>query len=249
VEIVPVLDVMGGVVVRGIAGRRAEYAPVRSRLVASVGPLDVARAFRTHFGLETLYLADLDAITGTAAPALPLYAGLDEAGFALWVDAGIRNPGDAASLMEPGIEGIVAGLETLAGPEALAAILREHGARILFSLDLKAGVPLARQEAWPAEPWDVAELAVRCGAARVLLLDLARVGTGGGTGTEELCGRLARTHPHVEVWAGGGVRGREDLERLRAAGVARVLLASALHDGAVSRADVEALRQAPLDLG
>jgi phosphoribosylformimino-5-aminoimidazole carboxamide ribotide isomerase len=235
------------VVVRGVAGRRAEYVPVRSRLVASADPLDVARAFRAHLSLGMLYLADLDAIAGWAAPAWRVYELLAEAGFRLWVDAGVREPADAARLAGAEVPGIVAGLETLAGPAALAGILRIHAPRVLFSLDLKAGVPLGQQGAWPADPWAVAELAVRHGAERLLVLDLARVGTGGGTGTEELCGRLARTYPDVEVWAGGGVRGRDELLRLRDVGVARVLLASALHDGAVTRADVEALRQAPFD--
>ena len=44
--VLPVLDVLEGVVVRGVAGQRAEYRPLRSRLVESAVPLDVARALR-----------------------------------------------------------------------------------------------------------------------------------------------------------------------------------------------------------
>src|SRR5947209_19648396 len=61
-QIIPVLDLMGGRVVRGVAGRRSEYRALTSALTASSKPLDVARAFRLHFGLATLYVADLDAI-------------------------------------------------------------------------------------------------------------------------------------------------------------------------------------------
>ena len=71
----------------------------------------------------------------------------------------------------------------------------------------------------------------------LLVLDLARVGEGAGTGTEELCARLARTFPGVAISAGGGVRGVEDLERLRLCGVEAVLVASALHDGRLGRQD------------
>src|SRR5207253_1947746 len=63
-RILPVLDLQNGVVVRGLAGRRAEYRPVVSRLTTSHQPLDIAQAFRDIFGFEHLYLADLDAIAG-----------------------------------------------------------------------------------------------------------------------------------------------------------------------------------------
>ena len=70
-RILPVIDLKGGLVVRGVAGRRQEYRPVVSRLTPSSRPIDVAGAFRDHLGLDHLYLADLDAIAG-AAPALEL---------------------------------------------------------------------------------------------------------------------------------------------------------------------------------
>jgi phosphoribosylformimino-5-aminoimidazole carboxamide ribotide isomerase len=62
-----------------------------------------------------------------------------------------------------------------------------------------------------------------------------------GTGTDELCGRLAATYSEVEVWAGGGVRGLADLRRLQDCGVRAVLVASALHDGTLTRAHLDAL--------
>jgi phosphoribosylformimino-5-aminoimidazole carboxamide ribotide isomerase len=239
-RILPVLDLMNGVVVRGVAGRRAEYRPVRSRLTASCRPLDVAGAFRAHFGLAELYLADLDAIAG-AAPALPVYAGLRAAGFRLWVDAGLRTA-DAEPLVRAGVEGIVAGLETLPGPETLAHLCRDWGERIVFSLDLKEGRPLGNLDAWGVgEAWSVAGRAVAAGVRRLLVLDLARVGVNEGSGTEDLCTRLARTYAGLEVAAGGGVRGRADLERLWAAGVQTVLVASALHDGRLCREDLAGL--------
>ena len=118
-KIIPVLDVQGGLTVRGIGGRRHEYRPIVSRLTASSDPRKVAEAFRAQFDLRELYLADLDAIGG-APPALELYAALKEEGFALWVDAGIREIARARTLAEAGIERIVVGLETVRGPKRWA---------------------------------------------------------------------------------------------------------------------------------
>jgi phosphoribosylformimino-5-aminoimidazole carboxamide ribotide isomerase len=240
-RIIPVLDLTAGVVVRAAGGRRREYRPVVSPLTTSSRPLDVADAFRAHFGLTELYVADLDAIGG-APPALDLYAALRAAGFRLWVDAGVLAADRALALAEAGIERVVVGLETAAGPDVLADACREYGDRVVFSLDLKGGMPLGDAAAWGGEDARaVAEKAVAAGARRLLVLDLARVGGGGGTHTEGLCARLAAAHPGVEVSAGGGVRDVEDLRRLKACGVRAALVASALHDGGLRKEDLEEL--------
>jgi phosphoribosylformimino-5-aminoimidazole carboxamide ribotide isomerase len=238
-RILPVLDIQAGRVVRGIAGRRQEYRPVVSRLTTSCQPLDVARAFREHFGLTELYLADLDAIAG-ARPALATYTALRTSGFRLWVDAGVREAVMAAPLAGAGVESIILGLETITGPAVLAGVCAQWGgARVVFSLDLKSGQPLGKTAAWDQpDAWSIARQAVAVGVRRLLILDLARVGVGTGTGTEDFCARLAAAYPEVEVTAGGGVRDVSDLRRLERCGVSAVLVASALHDGRLRREDL-----------
>jgi phosphoribosylformimino-5-aminoimidazole carboxamide ribotide isomerase len=236
--VLAVLDLMHGQVVRGVAGRRHEYRPIVSRLTTSADPCDVARALRDHFGLADLYVADLDAIGG-APPAVGVFAALAGLGFTLAVDAGLRAARDAAALLAAGVTTIVAGLETLAGPHVVHELVKQIGAeQLVFSLDLKDGQPRALSPSWKGSAWDIAGQAVDLGVRSLLILDLARVGTSSGTGTEELCSQLAATFPHVAVLAGGGIRDRDDLDRLRSSGVKGVLVASALHDGRLSRDDV-----------
>jgi phosphoribosylformimino-5-aminoimidazole carboxamide ribotide isomerase len=237
-KVIPALDLRGELVVRGAAGRRQEYRPIVSRLATSARPTDVAGAFRDQFGLSEIYLADLDAIAG-AAPALPVYAELIRLGFQVLVDAGIRDVADAAPLADLGVHGAVAGLETLNGPEALDRLHQRLGDAVVFSLDLKGGRPLGNLSAWNgSDPWAIARRALGCGVRRIIVLDLARVGLHSGTGTEELCCRLAGAFPDVCVMAGGGIRGEEDLSRLHESGVKAALVASALHDGRLTRGDL-----------
>jgi phosphoribosylformimino-5-aminoimidazole carboxamide ribotide isomerase len=238
-RIIPVLDLKAGQVVRARAGRRQEYLPISSRLTQSSDPVDVAQAFRVHFHLTELYLADLDAIAG-APPALAIYLALRSLGFRLWVDAGVRDVAGTERLAAAGIEQVVVGLETVAGPEALAGICRQIGPeRVVFSLDLKDGQPLGNLSQWqPTDAWSIASQAIALGARRVIVLDLARVGGHAGTGTEDLCKRLAAQHPQVVIVAGGGIRGRTDLQRLAANGIRIALVASALHDGHLRPVDV-----------
>jgi phosphoribosylformimino-5-aminoimidazole carboxamide ribotide isomerase len=236
--LLPVLDLKAGLVVRGVGGRRHEYRPIVSQLTRSCRPVDVAQAFRDHFGLTELYLADLDAIAG-GRPALSMYTELRAQGFRLRIDAGVRDAADARPLAEAGVEGIVAGLETLSGSEALSELCQEFGSRVIFSLDLKQGRPLNNVAAWESmDGWAIAEKAVELGVRSLIVLDLTHVGGNGGTGTEELCTRLAARFPEVEVAAGGGVRDVGDVIRLQRCGVKAVLAASALHDGRIRREDL-----------
>jgi phosphoribosylformimino-5-aminoimidazole carboxamide ribotide isomerase len=235
--ILPVLDLLGGQVVRGVAGRRDEYRPIASTLVPSAEPLDIARALRSRFGFTEFYVADLDAIVH-GQPDWTTLQQLTEAGFSLWIDAGLSESHDGRlqDLMGLSPGGIIIGLESVAGPDALAAIVAQVGAeRAVFSLDLKAGAPLGRLDAWQnGSAWEIARTAIeRNGLRRMIVLDLARVGVGSGVGTEELCAKIKQTWPHVQLTAGGGVRSLEDVQRLQGFGVDRVLVASALHDGRI----------------
>ena len=243
--ILPVLDLMQSQIVRGIAGRRDAYRPIVSKLIDTAAPLAVARAFRTYFGFDEFYLADLDAIQN-GQPAFEVYDRLQREGFRLWIDAGIRTSRDGAltSLLETDAAGIIVGLESVAGPAELREIVQRAGVQsTVFSLDLKAGQPLGRADLWhTGDAWTIAEHAVEAlGVRRLIVLDISRVGVGEGVGTEVLCIRLKRTYPEVQISAGGGVRGIDDVRRLHTYGVDYVLVASALHDGRITPDDVKRL--------
>lgn len=244
-QIIPVLDLKAGQIVRGMAGRRNEYRAIESRLCADAQPASVGRAFAER-GLRQTYLADLDAITGggRVAPAWSTYAELLALGLELWVDAGLTTGDQArglANFRSDGrtLNGIVAGLESLADPQTLADMVRTVGTeRLIFSLDLKQGVPLVQGCAWQGlSPLDIAKLALRAGVRRMIVLDLARVGVGQGVGTEPLCRQLACLDSELQIIAGGGVRGAADLDSLERAGCAAALVASALHDGRIGLPD------------
>jgi len=115
---------------------------------------------------------------------------------------------------------------------------------VLFSLDLQHGIPLGDRAAWDhARALEIAVRAIEMGLRRLLVLDLAKVGLGAGPGTEDLCSHLAQMFPHLDLVAGGGIGGLEDLHRLGACGVRTVLLASVLHDGRITQSDLEHLRK------
>lgn len=249
-RVIPVLDLMGGVVVRGMAGRRHEYRPIESRLSADTSPASLAQAFTQRFSLSELYLADLDAIGGGPS-AWPVYELLLKQGLDLWVDAGPRDSAAAAELAEFQVDGrslagVIAGLESLDAPQRLAEMLARVGAeRLVFSLDLKQEQPLTQAPGWAGRSsLQIGQQALALGVRRMIVLDLARVGVGQGPGAEDLCRRLRAESPDVELIGGGGVRGAADLRRLAVAGCNAALVASALHDGGLSAEEIAQLSAA-----
>ncbi|HZI21059.1 MAG TPA: HisA/HisF-related TIM barrel protein, partial [Gemmatimonadales bacterium] len=164
-------------------------------------------------------------------------------GGGLWVDAGVNDARRAAELTALGAARVVVGLETLPAFTALATVIGAIGGeRVVFSLDLRDGVPLARPGArLGGAPVDLARAAVDAGVTSLLVLDLARVGSGRGV-DPGLVRALRHAHPTVELLAGGGVGGASDLARLAYLGVDGVLVATALHDGRIQRADIDAVR-------
>ena len=235
-RIIPVLDLLNSVVVRGVAGRRDQYRPVESLLCTSAEPLDVADAFRAKFGLTELYVADLDAIlTDDANHAI--YETLAAEGFQLLIDCGLSHGVDADIALTAGAKKVIVGLETWPLLSSLEMLVRRLGSeRVIFSLDLKGG-QLVRgfRDMLSTDALDVAAAVIEAGVRELIVLDVADVGLSGGVSTLSLCDQLREFSPQTSLIAGGGVRSTDDLLQLQQRGLDGVLVASALHNGAIDR--------------
>jgi phosphoribosylformimino-5-aminoimidazole carboxamide ribotide isomerase len=248
-RIIPVLDLAHGVAVHARAGERARYQPVRSVLAPrSLGDSrTLLQGYRDRLGARECYVADLDAIQGEP-PQLELIEELAPLGGTLLVDGGVTTAEAARTLLRRGATRVVVGLETLQGVGDLASIVTAVGGdRVVFSLDLRHGRPVVQAGLQALAASDAESLAVRAveaGAGAILLLDLGRVGTGGGVDLR-LLAALRRTVGSSELLAGGGVRTPRDLDRMRDAGCDGALVASALHAGEIGAADLAALLADP----
>jgi phosphoribosylformimino-5-aminoimidazole carboxamide ribotide isomerase len=240
-RVIPVIDLKSGAAVHAVRGDRERYRPLRSELVAGSDPVEVTRAVRDAFGLDELYVADLDAIAGGPAHREVVAALAGEA--RVMVDAGSAEAGTARELLTVGAARVVIGTETLAGEAALERLRAElPDAPLVLSLDLRAGRVLSPDPelARLAPPEALSRLA-RFGVREVIALDLARVGSGEGPDVALVRGLRAR-FPELELLAGGGVRDAADLCALAGAGADGALVATALHGGAIGRDELRRLR-------
>jgi phosphoribosylformimino-5-aminoimidazole carboxamide ribotide isomerase len=241
-KVIPVIDVLNGIVVHAVRGKRKEYQPLKSILTSSVDPLEVAKAFKT-LGFNELYLADLDAIAGKQ-PNYQIYKRIaNETGLNLMVDAGITDHKTAKKVLNSQVSKLIIGTETLPNQKFLKeAITLLNANRVVVSLDLMAEKVLVK----PGFDGSNDALGLLCdfqglGVLEFIVLDLARVGSSEGVNVAFLKRAMALLHGGVYV--GGGVRDVTDLVELKNMGVSGVLLATALHSGKISIAD---LKQAQL---
>ena len=250
-RVIGVLDLLGGRAVHARAGQRERYRPVRAVAGEPIGdgdPLALARAYIDRLGVSELYAADLDAILGRT-PQDALVARLAATGAPLWLDAGVSSGRRARQVLAVGATRVVVGLETLPSWDALRAVSDEAGGdRVAFSLDLANGEPIFSSAAGatiPGEAADrVAARAAWAGVGGMIVIDLARVGTGRGPDTG-LIARMRDVAPGLTLVGGGGIRGLEDLRRLAAAGCDGALVATALHDGRLDGGGVAAAGRLP----
>jgi phosphoribosylformimino-5-aminoimidazole carboxamide ribotide isomerase len=233
VKIVPVIDVLEGRVVHAVRGRRKEYQPLKSNLCASTNPVDVAAALKA-LGFGELYVADLDAITRGQANFSIFKNIADKTGFELMVDAGIDTLKKAESVLESHVSKVIIGTETLPSISLVAEAIRLFGNdRVVVSLDLMgerviSGFRLGALK----DPVAFLREFQEAGVSQIIVLDLARVGSGEGVNVPFL--REVLRNMKVNVYVGGGVRDIKDLVELKGVGVFGVLIATALHSGKIS---------------
>jgi phosphoribosylformimino-5-aminoimidazole carboxamide ribotide isomerase len=256
VRVVGVLDLLDDRAVHARGGQRSLYEPVVMVAGEPIQPghaPDLARAYVDRLGLDDLYVADLTAIAASVDRSRrhtrerldpPRHQstldGITSCGVVVWLDAGVATPEDAHHAMHLGATRVVVGLETLPSWRALEEICHAAGpAHVAFSLDLRDGAPVSSLNlvSGRTRPETIVDLAAEAGAASVIVLELARVGTSAGPDVE-MIEAVRRAVPKVPLYAGGGVRGPEDLRRLADAGCEGALVATALHDGRLASGDI-----------
>lgn len=229
-DIIPVIDVARGEVVRAVRGDRANYKPIKTPLARNAHPADVARGIRKLHPFRKFYLADLDGIEGRGRNKhLVPELGQVMPGVEFWIDAGTGSRGAARSLLATPSATLVIGSEALENLADLKEILAEAPRRSVLSLDFRGDefmgpdALLSDSGLWPHH---------------VIVMTLGRIGSGEGPDIARIRD-IARRAEGRRVYAAGGLRHRMDVDAVRAAGACGALIASALHDKTITAGDLK----------
>lgn len=226
-EIIPVIDLKSGRAVRAAGGERAAYRPLSTPLCPDGEPLTAARGLLGLHPFSRLYIADLDAIEGGPpqhSVMKSIRAALPQ--MELWIDAGIHDAAALSRWRDRGLGRAVLGSESLSEPRLAGS------ADGILSLDFRGDVFLGSPELLSdADFWP----------ETLIVMTLHSVGGRTGPDLAKLRQILRQAGSRRRVFAAGGVRGLFDLRLLMEAGVAGALIASALHDGRITGAEIASL--------
>ncbi len=223
IKIIPVIDVMGGVVVHAVAGRRSEYKPlVNSVLDGAPNPKRVIDGL-CNIGFREIYIADLDSIMNRGCNHDVIEYACRK-GFRVLADIGRCG----VEYRDTRLVTYVIGTEYLEYP-----FEEELVAGRVSSLDcIGFKVKFRNTTACLSDA-----LKIVSRAEKLIVLDLSVVGTSRGPNIE-LVRRVKKLYAR-ELLYGGGVRSLDDVKKLSNEGVSGVLVATAIHKGVIKKVFIE----------
>lgn len=220
IKVIPVLDIMNGLVVHAVAGIREKYRALRnSVIVNSASPYDLLRKLK-NLGFDEVYIADLDSIL-RAGENIEVISKALSLGFRVLADIGVKG---VRMKDKPKLE-LVIGTEYLSSPEQLKELKNRS-----ISIDVYHGKVKFKDKRHDIH--GVLKKIKNITYSNVLVIFLNLVGTFKGPDFE-LIKLVLDNVSSKEIIVGGGIRGVEDLKKLENIGISKVLVASALHKGII----------------
>jgi len=125
---------------------------------------------------------------------------------------------------------IILGTETASFDLIEKAAIRFPG-RINVSIDMKNGKVLARDKNMEIVPAELVRKLNELDIRDIIVLDLARVGTGAGIDLD-LLKDISAASSH-DVLVGGGIKDLDDIKTLERIGISGALVATAVHSGKI----------------
>lgn len=236
IQVIPVIDLLNGVVVHAKKGDRQHYQAIQSKLSVSTNPVAIVTAILALYPFTQLYIADLNAIQKTAHSDYTNYSLIESItqefpNLVIWVDAGVSNQSELNLWGKLNIR-LVIGSENFTKIDDYC-LLTHHKTNFVLSLDFLAqGYKgptelLTNTDYWPQD---------------VIIMSLANVGTNQGV-NQKLLKDMINQAKHANIYAAGGIRDIADLITVKNMGGCGALVATALHHMHISREDLEELAQ------
>ena len=230
-KVIPVIDYMNGQVVLAEKGNRSNYLPVNSNLCKHSEVHSVIEKILSLANFNTIYIADLDSISQQTLnidlwqSVFTRYSSIE-----FWCDIGTQI--SSWKLFASNSLNIrpVIGSESFSNMCELTEVLKlTEDFNPLLSLDFNSKSLLGPNNMldsfsnWPED---------------IIILTLNRVGSFDGPDFE-LLETLKNQLSNCKIYTGGGIRNKQDLQRLKLLGLSGVLIAKSLHAGTINSEDLK----------
>ncbi|MCI6991666.1 MAG: 1-(5-phosphoribosyl)-5-[(5-phosphoribosylamino)methylideneamino]imidazole-4-carboxamide isomerase [Clostridiales bacterium] len=233
--IFPAIDLYGGQAVRLYQG---DY---NQMTIYDPEPLHTVEKFEAA-GASHLHLVDLEGAKTGQTTNLPTIEKITaRTGLFVEVGGGIRNMDTVRRYLDAGVSRVILGTAAVTDPDFTARAVAEYGDKIAVGADLKDGKVAIKgwletsQDGWQTFFDRMQQLGVKT----IICTDISRDGAMEGT-NRELYRTLAVRYP-MDIIASGGVSSLEDIQALKAAGVAGAIIGKAYYTGAIDLAQAIAL--------
>ena len=226
-DIYPAVDILGGTCVQLVQGVRDE------RTKTYGDPLKWAVHWLDE-GATALHIINLDGAFGSSEANRDIIRTiLSETGATVQLGGGIRSVEDAGLWLDLGVSRVILGTLAVQSPEALTSVATEYGSeRVVAGVDAKGDEVVVRGWTEPAGSYlDWARRFEAAGAGHLLYTNVDVEGLEQGINFRPVARLTAETN--LPVIAAGGVSSGADVAALKDAGVAGVVLGSALYSGKI----------------
>lgn len=231
-----------------IKGRttRLTQGDFKSEKVYNVSPLDVAERFAEH-GITRIHLIDLEGAKAGSPknyPTLELIAGHTD--LDINFAGGMHTDGDILKALEYGATDITAATIAVYNKDLFSSWIMSYGReKIALAADSLNGI--IKVGGWQRETKIGLEEHIEYFYSRGLkylkTTDISREGVMEGP-SFEMYENLLKQFPDLYIFASGGVRGMDDIKKLRDLGVYGVIFGKAFYEGKITLKELEEFSKA-----
>ena len=237
IEIIPATDIIDGQCVRLTQG---DYAQSRSY---DTTPLAMAQAFEA-IGVKRMHLVDLDGAKASHLCNLDTLRAIASAtSLTIEWGGGIKTTECLRDVFDAGAHCAIVGSIAVRQPQLMKEWLRTFGGeRIILGADVRNGLVAVSgwQESTTATPGDLINAFRPDGLTQVIVTDISRDGMLQGP-NDDLYVQLQQMFPDITFTVSGGISSMDDIRRLDALGLPRVIVGKAIYEHRITLQELSQL--------
>ena len=237
IEIIPATDIIDGQCVRLTQG---DYAQSRSY---DTTPLAMAQAFEAIV-VKRMHLVDLDGAKASHPCNLDTLRAIASAtSLTIEWGGGIKTTECLRDVFDAGAHCAIVGSIAVRQPQLMKEWLRTFGGeRIILGADVRNGLVAVSgwQESTTATPGDLINAFRPDGLTQVIVTDISRDGMLQGP-NDDLYVQLQQMFPDITFTVSGGISSMDDIRRLDALGLPRVIVGKAIYEHRITLQELSQL--------